>query len=77
LQYHLSMIHMLLLTLRVYENIIDEHHHKLVLVIHEHDIHQIHEGSWCICQTKRHHCELIEPILGDVVFRTSEGRILR
>jgi hypothetical protein len=30
LQYHLQMLLMLLLILRIYENIIDKHHHKLV-----------------------------------------------
>ena len=30
LQYHLQMLYMIFLTLRVYENVIDEHYHKLV-----------------------------------------------
>jgi hypothetical protein len=65
LQYHLQMIHMLLLTSRIYENIINEYHHKLVEVIHKHTVHQIHEEGWRIRQTKRHNCVLIQSILGN------------
>jgi hypothetical protein len=62
---HLSqVIYMLLLTLRIYENIIHEHHHKLIKIIHEHTVHKIHEERWRIHHTKRHHCELIQPIIG-------------
>jgi hypothetical protein len=56
---------MLLLTLGIYEDIIDEHHHKLVEVVHEHTIHQVHEERWRIRQTEGHDCILIKPILGD------------
>jgi hypothetical protein len=48
LQYHLQMILMLLLTLRIYENIINKYHHKLVEIIHEYIVHHIHEEGWCI-----------------------------
>jgi hypothetical protein len=37
------MLFMLFLILRIYENIIDEHHYELVEVVHEHTIHQVHE----------------------------------
>ena len=50
---------MIFLTLRVYENVIDEHYHKLVQIIHEHTVHQVHKEGWRICQTKGHNCELI------------------
>jgi hypothetical protein len=59
LQYHLQMIHMLLLTLIIYKNVINKYHHKLVKIIHEYTVHQIHEEGWCIRQAKRHNSELI------------------
>ena len=59
LQYHLQMLYMIFLTLRVYENVVDEHYHKLVQIIHEHTVHQVHKEGWRICQTKGHNCELI------------------
>jgi hypothetical protein len=40
---------MLLLILGIYEDIINEHHYKLVKVVHEHTVHQVHEESWRIC----------------------------
>jgi hypothetical protein len=36
----------------IHQNIIDEHHHELVKILHEHFIHQIHEISWSISQPK-------------------------
>jgi hypothetical protein len=49
LQNHPQMICMLLLTLRIYQNIINKYHHKLVKIVHEYTVHQIHEEGWCIC----------------------------
>jgi hypothetical protein len=43
---------MLLLILGIYKNIINEYHHKLVEVVHEHTVHQVHEVSWRIRQTE-------------------------
>ena len=48
LQYHPQMICMLFFTLRIYQNIINKYHHKLVKIIHEYTVHQIHEEGWCI-----------------------------
>jgi hypothetical protein len=50
---------MLFLILRIYKDIIDEHHYKLVKIVHEHTVHQVHEESWHIRQTKGHNCVLI------------------
>ena len=65
LQYHPQMICMLFFALRINQNVINEYHHKLIKVIHEYTVHQVHEERWRIGQTKRHHCELIQPILGN------------
>jgi hypothetical protein len=43
---------MLLLILGVYDEIINEHYYKLVEIVHEHIVHQVHEISWRICQTE-------------------------
>jgi hypothetical protein len=59
---------MFLLILRIYEDIIDEHHYKFVEIVHEYTIHQVHKESWRIRQTKGHNCVLIKPILGDECF---------
>jgi hypothetical protein len=59
------MLFVLLLNLRIYEDIIDEHHYELVEIVHEHTIHQVHEERWRIRQTEGHDCVLIKPILGD------------
>jgi hypothetical protein len=45
LKYFPQMLFMLLLTLGIYKNIINEHHYELVEVVHEHAAHQVHEGS--------------------------------
>jgi hypothetical protein len=68
---------MLFLILKIYEDIIDEHHYKLVEVVHEYTIHQVHEESWRIRQIEGHNCVLIKPILGDDnCLRMFGGRIL-
>jgi hypothetical protein len=41
------MLFVLFLILRIHENIIDEHHYKLVKIIHENTIHHVHKESWC------------------------------
>jgi hypothetical protein len=46
------VLFMLLLILGIYKDIINEHHYKLVEVVHEHTAHQVHEISWCIRQTE-------------------------
>ena len=43
---------MLLLILGIYKNIIYEHQYKLVEVVHEHTVHQVHEVSWCVRQSE-------------------------
>jgi hypothetical protein len=41
-------------TLRIYKNVINEHHDKLVQFWHEDGVHEIHEVCWRIHQSKRH-----------------------
>jgi hypothetical protein len=43
---------MLLLILRIYEHIINEHHYKFVEVVHEYTVHEVHEIGWRIRQTE-------------------------
>ena len=43
---------MLLFILGIYENIINEHHYEFVEIVHEPTVHQIHEVSWRIRQSK-------------------------
>jgi hypothetical protein len=49
-------------TPRIYKNVINEHHDKLVQLWHEDIVHEIHEVCRCIRQPKRHHRVLIETI---------------
>ena len=58
------MLFMLLFGLGVDENVVDEHNDKLVQKVHEDLIHEIHEISGGIGQSKRHDVVLIQPISG-------------
>jgi hypothetical protein len=49
-------------TLRIYQNVINEHHDKLVQLQHENRVHEIHEVCRCIRQPKGHDKILIETI---------------
>jgi hypothetical protein len=49
-------------TLRIYKNVINEHHDKLGQLQHENIVHEIHEVCRCIRQPKRHNKILIEII---------------
>jgi hypothetical protein len=52
------------------QNIIDEDHYEFFKLHHKHGVHEIHEVVWGICETKRHHQELIETIMsGESGFR--------
>jgi hypothetical protein len=59
LKYLPQVFFMLFIILGIYQDIINEHHYELVEVVHEHTVHQVHEVSWRIRQTKRHDHELI------------------
>src|ERR1041385_7698828 len=66
------MLDMLFFGLRIYQDIVNEHHHKLVEVLHEYLIYEVHEISWGIGKSEGHHSVLEQTIacregcLGDV-----------
>jgi hypothetical protein len=74
---HPQMIRMLCFVLRIYQNIINKYHHKLVKIIHEYTVHQIHEEGWCIVRPKDITVNSYNPYLVmNVVFGMSEGQML-
>jgi hypothetical protein len=64
LKHNLEMLFMLFLTLRKDQDVINEYHDKLVQLFHENRVHQAHEVSRGIGQTKGHHQILIETVSG-------------
>jgi hypothetical protein len=64
LKYNAEMLFMLFSTLRKDQDVINEDHDKLVQLLHENQVHQVHEVSGGVGQTKRHHQILIKTILG-------------
>jgi len=62
LQHNPQMLCILLLRLRLHQDIIYEHHHKLIQIRMENSIHVFHKYVWCISHTKRHHKILIVTI---------------
>ena len=54
-KYYSQMFSMFFPASRVYEDIFNKHNHELVHIGLEHAIHQVHESSWCIRQSKWHH----------------------
>ena len=58
-----QMILMLLLRLRVDQDVVNKDHNKLIQIGLEYPMHEIHEFRWSIRQSERHHCELKVPIL--------------
>ena len=63
---------MLFLIFGVDEDVVDEHNHELVEVLHEHLIHHPHEVGRGVGQSKRHHGALVQSVsrgersLGDI-----------
>jgi hypothetical protein len=55
LKYNAEMLFMLFPTLRKDQDVINEDHDKLVQLLHENRVHQVHEMSGGVGQTKRHH----------------------
>jgi hypothetical protein len=51
-------------TLRKDQDVINEDHDKVVQLFHENRVHQVHEVSGGIGQTKGHHQILIETVSG-------------
>jgi hypothetical protein len=59
----MKMLFVIIFVLGIYEDIIDEHHNKLVQEVHEDLVHHAHEVGRSIGQPKRHDCKLIQTIL--------------
>jgi hypothetical protein len=49
-------------THRIYQNVVNEPHDKLVQLLHENRVREVHEVCWCIRQPKGHDKILIEAI---------------
>jgi hypothetical protein len=64
LKYNAEMLFMLFLTLRKYQDVVNEDHDKLVQLFHENRVHQVHEVSGGVGQSKRHHQILVKTVLG-------------
>jgi hypothetical protein len=64
LKHNAEMLFMFFLTFRKDQDIVNEDHDKLVQFFHENRIHQVHEVSGGVGQTKRHHQILIETVSG-------------
>jgi hypothetical protein len=55
---------MLLFTLRIDQDVINEDHDKFIQLRHEHGVHQVHEMCRSIGESKRHNQILVQPIPG-------------
>src|ERR1051325_9302782 len=56
------MFCMLFFRFRINQNIINENNHETIQVRIENTIHVLHEYSWCISDTERHHRILVMSI---------------
>jgi hypothetical protein len=59
-----KMLHMLFFILRVYQDVINEYHDKLVQLQHEYEVYQVHEICMSIGESKWHNQILVQPIPG-------------
>jgi hypothetical protein len=64
MQNNSEMLHMLLLTLGIDQDVINEDHNKLVQFRHEYGVHQVHEMCRSIGESERHNQILVQPIPG-------------
>jgi hypothetical protein len=64
LKHNAEMLFMLFLTLRKDQDVINENHDKLIQLFHENWVHQVHEVSERVGQTKRHYQILIKTVSG-------------
>jgi hypothetical protein len=54
LENNVKIFGMLFFIFRIYEDVVNEDHNELVMLGHEHRIHEIHEVGRSIRETKRH-----------------------
>jgi hypothetical protein len=64
LQNNLEMSDMLLFTLRIDQDIVNEYYDKLVQLQHEYEVHQVYEICRSIGESKQHNQILIQPVPG-------------
>jgi hypothetical protein len=64
LKHNAEMFFMLFLTLKKDQDVINKDHDKLVQLFHENRVHQVHEVSGGVGQTKRHYHILIKAVSG-------------
>jgi hypothetical protein len=64
LKHNTEMLFMLFLTFRKDQDAIYEDHDKFVHLFYENRVHQLHEESGGVGQTKRHHQILIKTVSG-------------
>jgi Holliday junction resolvasome RuvABC ATP-dependent DNA helicase subunit len=77
LQNNAEMLRMLLFTLGVDQDVVNEYHDKLVQLRHEYGVHQVHEMCRSIGESKRHNKYSYNPYLVEkAILVTSSGRIL-
>jgi hypothetical protein len=76
LQHKPKVFFMFFLTSREYQNIINEYHNKLIKILHEYLVHQVHEVRWSVGQAKNITVNSYNPCLDvNVVFGISSTRI--
>jgi hypothetical protein len=64
LKYNAEMLFILFLTLRKDRDVINEDHNKLAQLFHENWVHQVHEVSGGVGQSKRHHQIVVKTVSG-------------
>jgi hypothetical protein len=57
-----EMIGVIVLALRIDENIIDKDHDKFIELRHEHGVHEVHEVGRSISESEKHDQELVKTI---------------
>jgi hypothetical protein len=67
LQNNSEMLHMLLFTLGIDQDIVNEDHDKFVQLCYEYGVHQVHEMCRSIGESKRHNQILVQPVPGGEV----------
>ena len=83
LQYLSQVLFMFLLITRIYQDVIQEHNHKPIQKGAKDSIHEAHEYSWSVRETKWHHSELVvtipstESYLRDITIHNPQLMITR
>ena len=62
LQHKPQVLLMFFIGLGVDEDVINKHDDELIQVLHENQIHEVHEVYWCISQSEGHNNILVQTI---------------